>query len=98
MTPLEDPTYEPVHKPEQGRIPAVVAKWGPASQLRWFRRFWPSLVRPQNLSEFWCTSEHHKGPCCGPCEGEFEDGYQGGGVMADGWCCCKDGRASWRRK
>lgn len=87
--PLEDPSYDPVHRPERGRVPAVVARWGPASQLRWFRRFWPALVRPQNLSGFWCTSEHHVGPCCVSCDSELQDGF---GVQVDGWCCCKDGR------
>lgn len=35
---------------------------------------------------------HHDGPCCGSCQGEFEDGFQGGGPMMDGWCCCRDER------
>lgn len=32
--------------------------------------------------------KHH----CGSCQGEYEDGYMGGGVMMDGWCCCRDNR------
>lgn len=92
MNPLEDPSYVPVHKPVRGRVPPVVARWGKNSQLRWFRRFWRALTGPENLSGFWCASEHHRGPCCGSCIGEYEDGYQGGGVIMDGWCCCRDER------
>jgi len=87
--PLEDPSYEPVHKPVRGRVPDVVAKWAPASQLRWFRRFWPALSRSQDLSGFWCTSRHHIGPCCFSCDDELREGF---GVQMDGWCCCKDSR------
>jgi hypothetical protein len=98
VTPLEDPAYEPLHPPVDGQLPDVVRRFGKATQLRWFARFGDRLAPRTDWDEYWCQSEHHKGPCCGPCEGEFEDGYQGGGVMMDGWCCCKDGRASWRRK
>ena len=109
--PLDDPTYEPVHKPVRGRVPEVVARWGMRSQLRWFRRYardlqaqrdklqWvPSRSRPGRyeregesgwtpIGEYWCHSEHHKGPCCYSCE--EESAY---GVMQDGWCCCRDER------
>lgn len=92
LTPLEDPDYEPRHPPVDGRIPDVVARWGKASQLRWFQRFAGELNPLENFAAYWVTSEHHRGVCCGSCLGEFEDGYQGGGVMADGYCCCRDGR------
>jgi hypothetical protein len=29
---------------------------------------------------------------CSSCYGEYIDGYAGGGVMMDGYCCCKDSR------
>lgn len=92
--PLNDPAYDPVHKPVNGRVPDVVIRWGKRSQLRWFERFWSLLLDQRrlltmDLSEYWCDSEHHKGLCCGSCESEFEDGF---GVMMDGWCCCHDPR------
>jgi hypothetical protein len=37
-------------------------------------------------------SFHHEGPCCAACQGEYEDDFQGGGVIADGYCCCRDKR------
>jgi hypothetical protein len=43
------------------------------------------------LSEYWCDSQHHKGPHCGSCLGEFEDGF---GVLMDGYCCCRQIRES----
>ncbi|MET9385319.1 hypothetical protein ABZY09_30670 [Streptomyces sp. NPDC002928] len=92
VAPLEDPAYEPEHPPVGGGVPAVVARWGARSQVRWFTRFWRELRFPQDLSGFWVFSEHHRGPCCLSCESEFLDGFQGGGLMADGWCCCHDSR------
>lgn len=91
-TPLEDSDYEPEHPPVDGKIPEVVARFGPSTQIRWFMRFHRSLTEEAKLDEYYVTSENHKGPCCSSCMGEFIDGYQGGGVIADGWCCCKDGR------
>jgi hypothetical protein len=41
------------------------------------------------LSQYWCDSPHHKGPCCGSCQVEFVEGF---GVCMDGWCCCQDNR------
>ncbi len=90
-SPLNDPAYQPLHPPVDGRVPDVVARFGPRTQLRWFDRFQAQIAR-QDLSAFHCQSLHHLGPCCGSCYGEFEDGYQGGGVMMDGWCCCHDER------
>src|SRR5690242_12261465 len=88
LHPLEDPSYDPVHKPVDGRVPDVVLKWGKASQLRWFQRFWKpwTPLKFDRWNEVWCSSEYHKGACCGSCYGEYEDGYAGGGVMMDGWC------------
>lgn len=38
--PLEDPNYDPVHKPTAHKpIPDIVSRWNPASQVRWFERF-----------------------------------------------------------
>lgn len=91
-TPLEDPDYVPEHPPVDGKIPEVVAKFGMGTQLRWFARFYNKLNWSEDVSGYYVTSEHHKGDCCGACKMEFEDDYQGGGVIADGWCCCKDGR------
>lgn len=85
--PLDDPAYEPVHQPVDGKIPDVVAKWGPRSQLRWFWRFRRQLADRQDWGRFYCASEHHRGSCCYSCEEESDFG-----VMQDGWCCCRDER------
>jgi hypothetical protein len=103
IAPLDDPSYDPVHKPVGGRIPEVVARWGAASQLRWFRRFRAEVNRqrdaltvaernalPRDLDEYYIDSEHHRGSCCYSCFDEFEYGT---GVMMDGWCCCRDERS-----
>lgn len=88
IPPLDDPDYEPVHRPVNGRPPDVVAKWGAASQLRWFRRFWESgelaLLREADLKPFYCHSVEHKGACCISCEYDQYDGY----YDMDG-CCCR---------
>ncbi len=87
--PLEDPNYVPVHPPVNGIIPGVVAKWGPRSQLRWFRRFGPDLGVRKDWDLYYCYSEHHSGLCCFSCGDEAE---MGTGVAQDGWCCCRDER------
>jgi hypothetical protein len=46
------------------------------------------------LSEYWCESEHHKGPCCYSCHEEFWE--HSTGVQMDGWCCCRDERTKHR--
>lgn len=88
VKPLEDPSYDPIHQPVDGRVPEVVAKWGVASQLRWFRRFWddlaPSQLQEKALAPFYCHSDEHKGPCCISCLYEQEDNY----YYTDG-CCCR---------
>lgn len=88
--PLEDPSYKPKYPPVDGKIPAVVIKFGPATQLRWFRRFLRDLGWGANFYEYYTTSKHHKGPCCGTCIVDCEEGY--GSVIDDGWCCCRDER------
>lgn len=91
LAPLDDPRYVPVHPPVGGRVPEVVARWGPRSQVRWFRRF-REQVGSQPIAvwdEHYCASEHHRGQCCSSCFGEYLDGH---GAMMDAWCCCRDGR------
>jgi hypothetical protein len=81
--PLEDPTYTPAHPPMAGEVPDVVAKWGAASQIRWFRRFHDEL-KPQRYdywSRFHTGSPHHRGDCCISCEQDSE-------VFED-VCCCR---------
>lgn len=97
LAPLDDPRYVPQHPPVGGKVPDVVAKWGPRSQLRWFRRFrrFRREIGAQPVAVWdahYCTSEHHRGQCCDSCQQEYLDGYHGGGVMTDGWCCCYDER------
>jgi hypothetical protein len=102
IAPLEDPRYEPIHQPTNGAIPAVVAKWGPKSQIRWFNRFRATIrqqrdaltagerqARPLHLDQYYCDSEYHLGPCCYSCS---EEASYGTGVRYDGWCCCHDQR------
>ena len=100
---MDDPSYQPVHVPVAGRIPDVVARWGAASQVRWFRRFRQELYEqvqalpvherlalPQDSHEYFIDSVHHRGPCCSSC---FDEWGYGTGVMVDGWCCCRDERS-----
>ena len=97
IAPLDDPAYIPQYPPVDGQVPEVVVKWGPRSQLRWFRRFGKLLGVRNDWDRYYCTSPHHRGLCCTSCEGEYLDGYQGGGVMMDGWCCCHDSRTPRER-
>lgn len=92
MNPLEDPDYVPEHPPVDGKIPDVVSKWGKESQLRWFQRFGKELRDPPDRTDLYVESEYHPNWCCRACLCELEDNYLGGGVMADGWCCCRDQR------
>ena len=87
--PLDDPAYVPEHPPINGVIPPIVARWGPASQQRWFRRFGNEIgpLTYDRWDLYYASSEHHKGLCCGSCQDE--SAY---GVMQDGWCCCRDER------
>lgn len=87
LAPLDDPTYQPEHPPVAGQIPDVVAKWGPPSQVRWFRRFGAELGLRRDWDRYYCQSEHHRDLCCYSCEDEGERGTQG-----CGYCCCRDER------
>jgi hypothetical protein len=91
-SPLEDPDYEPENPPVNGEIPRAVYRFGPRTQVRWFKRFRKMVKDDTSFYDYYVTSEHHKGTCCISCIGEFEDDYQSGGVIADGWCCCRDSR------
>lgn len=86
IAPLEDPAYKPLHPPVNGRVPGVVAKWGPRSQLRWFDRFAGQLKpMPHKVwDQFYCVVLAHRGQCCTSCLQDKEDGY-GGDI--DGCCC-----------
>lgn len=85
LPPLEDPAYEPLHPPVDGQIPDVVEKWGPRSQLRWFRRFGQQLEPRRDWDRWYCSSTEHRDLCCYSCK---EESWYGVGVMMDGWCCC----------
>jgi hypothetical protein len=91
LAPLEDPTYEPAYRPQRGFIPPVIAKWGPRSQLRWFRRFEREIgeQKPDVWARFYCSSEAHRGTCCNSCIGDWEEGYDD---RPEGMCCCKAAR------
>lgn len=84
--PLDDPQYEPEHPPVDGRIPPVVAKFGPATQVRWFRRFLKDLKPPVEWGRFHVHSVEHLGPCCTSCD---EDDMLGYGSMSPDFCCCR---------
>lgn len=83
--PLEDPDYEPRHRPVNGRPPDVVAKWGAASQLRWFRRFPGLRLTYQEWDSFYCESAQHRGLCCESCLQDAEWGF----LDSDDHCCCR---------
>lgn len=85
-TPLADPAYVPVNQPVDGVPPAVVAKWGPNSQVRWLARFRDRL-KPQPhpfWERFYCASSQHRGSCCPSCMGDKAEGYWD----LDGDACC----------
>ncbi len=93
--PLNDPSYEPKHPPINGNIPAVVERWGAASQVRWFWRFrrGVGMRRDEFWDAYFPTSVEHKGLCCYRCSGEEDP--------ADWWdgpeCCHKAPRKDWSR-
>lgn len=79
--PLDDPDYEPKHPPQNGIVPAVVARWAAASQIRWFSRFRTVLAKRQDWSLFHAESPLHKDWCCWRCRDvEYWDGDE---------CCCR---------
>lgn len=88
LAPLEDPNYQPVYRPQRGFIPPIIAKWGPRSQLRWFRRFSGQIgpQKPDVWKQFYCSSEAHRGQCCDSCMGDLDEGYRE--YYEDGYCCC----------
>lgn len=89
LAPLEDPTYEPKHPPINGQPPDVVAKWGPRSQVRWFRRFHGS-VTIRDWRRFFVMSIEHRDVCCQACfdPDEYWDGEE---------CCCRGFAAAGTR-
>ena len=89
--PLDDPCYVPAHPPINDRVPVMITRWGPRSQVRWFRRF-ADEVGSQPVAVWdahYCASERHRGQCCGSCGDDFLNGYAGD---LEGRCCCYDGR------
>lgn len=88
LAPLEDPAYDPVHKPVDGWPPDVVAKWGPRSQVRWFNRFRKELRRQKYTywEQFYCASEQHRGSCCSSCIGDQVGGWRD---WDEAYCCCQ---------
>lgn len=86
LAPLEDPAYQPLHPPVDGRMPAVVTRWGPRSQLRWFARFRRHLGPREDVSAHWVDSPRHRGSCCPGCLTEQEEGR----YYLDDDCCCRE--------
>lgn len=86
LAPLDDPRYEPTHPPRNGCIPWVVERWGPRSQVRWFRRFSDSLTGPQAWERYYVFSTQHKGSCCSSCIEDVDEGYE---PYDAGHCCCR---------
>lgn len=91
MHPLEDPVYAPVTRPVNGSPHPDVAKWGAASQVRWFQRFWGSsampTVLPKDAALYYCQSIEHRGPCCESCYDDVLEGWDDG--LFDEHCCCR---------
>lgn len=93
LAPLDDPDYQPEHPPTRGGgVPDVIAKWGPRSQNRWFRRYSGQLAPMPHArwDLFWVHSDQHRGLCCDSCIEDENDGY---GSMRPEHCCCKGFRA-----
>lgn len=89
-SPLNDPTYAPRHPPVNGEPPAVVARFGPRTQIRWFQRFRRNLsghydsARKGAVDRYHCESLLHRGFCCWQCEGdEYNEPWEGPD------CCCR---------
>ena len=91
--PLDDPRYEPRYRPLDGKPHPVVKKWGAASQLRWFQRFWGTDEMPTlyaaDVADHYCSSVEHKGSCCDSCIEDREYGFD----AIDEHCCCQALRA-----
>lgn len=85
LAPLDDPDYEPKNPPQNGIVPAVVARWGAPSQMRWFSRFRTVLSSRQDWSRFHTESALHKNWCCWRCDDvESPNDYWEGDE-----CCCR---------
>jgi hypothetical protein len=85
---LEDPSYTPKYQPVRGKPPEVVKKWRPRSQVRWFARMWRDdklNVFTRELTDYYCHSVEHTGPCCISCE---MDEHENGWPNFDDHCCC----------
>lgn len=91
--PLEDPDYEPVHRPVPDKpVPDVLGRWKPASQVLWFKRFREELEaissspasQAANRSRWYTESVEHKDFCCGTCKNGEESEY-----WDDPSCCCR---------
>lgn len=87
LAPLENPRYQPKHPPIDGRVPDVVEKWGPRSQLRWFDRYRSQLrpMPPKEWNRFYCSSTQHRGGCCYSCGDDRDMGFDDLGLEH---CCC----------
>lgn len=85
--PLDDPAYAPQYPPVAGMVPSAVARWGAASQLRWFRRFRGQItpMRGEEWARFFCVSAAHRGQHCGSCLDDLEDGFDN---RPESLCCC----------
>lgn len=92
VPPLEDPDYDPAYKPVAGKAPSVIAKWGAASQRRWFERFRNDVkMTHQEWDQFFVNSSEHRGLCCESCMTEEE---HFGVPVFDDHCCCNGSRAA----
>ena len=91
-SPLNDPSYQPQHRPVRGVIPPVVEKWGARSQVRWFARYGREIkAMPSSAwDQFHVDSSMHKGMCCESC---IEDANEGHGLYDPEVCCCVGLRA-----
>jgi hypothetical protein len=92
---LDDPGYHPKHPPINGRIPAVVHRFGPRTQIRWFSQYrrmlrwpWPAIA-----DQFYLTSLDHTGLCCHMCEHRIPASWQWNPPRNPDVtpCCCRTG-------
>lgn len=86
---LDEQRYVP---PVDRAVPAVVASWGPQSQLRWFAEYRSQLRYqwPTYWEQFYIDSELHKGRCCSSCLADIAEGYDE--PDPDRCCCAAVGR------
>jgi hypothetical protein len=88
--PLDESGYRPEHPPINGRIPAVVRRFGPRTQIRWFSRFHKLLAAPwpDGSDHFYLSSVDHRGRCCQECERQ-PTYLRWNDPVIEGPCCCK---------